>query len=45
MTLPTRQFDLNIPLYTKGRKPVPDTEDREFTAFVLRALRDARSKS
>ncbi|PMS28230.1 hypothetical protein C0Z19_00385 [Trinickia soli] len=40
-----RCFDPNAPLYTKGGRPLPDTEDRTFSAFVLRALRDARSKS
>ena len=45
MKLPRRQFDPHVPLYTKGRRPIPETEDRALTAYVLRALREARSKS
>jgi transposase-like protein len=45
MTLPRRQFDPHVPLFTKGRRPIPETEDRALTACVLRALREARSRS
>lgn len=40
-----RKFDPRVPLYTKGRRPIPETEDRALTAFVLRALHEARSTS
>lgn len=42
---PIRHFDPNVPLYTKGKRPLPETEDRALTAFILRALREALSKS
>ena len=45
MNLPERQFDPTIPLYTKGRRPIIDTEDPVLTAFLLLAMRDVYSKS
>ncbi len=42
---PRRSFDPHVPIYTKGQRPIPATEDRALTAFVLQALREARSKS
>lgn len=39
MKLPRRQFSPHVPLYTKGRRPIPETEDHALTVLVLRALR------
>ncbi len=44
-TCTSRRFDAAIPVFTKARRPIPESEDRELTAYLLRALREARSRS
>ncbi len=43
-TCTSRRFDAAIPVFTKARRHIPESEDREPTVYLLRALREVRSK-